>query len=430
MPMPHIPKFQFFWLLISFTFVAHVNAQVGGPLTHLKPREIQLFENGQRQFHRVWGLKEGVGPVLTDGSCVRCHNMPVEGGGSIRHWTFFGLLNPDGTFDPLDGTGLSGENEGGILLQPLSSQPFLPDCSQGGEILPPDANAIEKRISPQTFGFGLIDALADVDLINRALFELNNYQADGIHGVAPKVPTYYAAAPNTIGRFGQKAQIANLVEMSAYAFAKGLGITNPLFPDEDVPQGMPIDPNCTMNTNVPNNGNTGSGGAGIFPLSHFMRFLAPATPAACLGTDCEQGRLVFTTVGCDKCHLPSYTTPTIVHVPIDLSGTSEQSPALSTQTVNLYSDLLLHDLGNADKGSIPENQGITGTAMATQWRTTPLWGLQYRNRFMHNGAAGNLDSAIRGHSDGTTGEAVRVLNNYKALSAADQQALLDFLKTL
>jgi len=225
----------------------------------------------------------------------------VLGGSSNRLLTFFGEVSQDGTFDPLDGSGPSGLNEGGLLLQSRSNQAFLTNCSQGGEIVPPDANVVENRMAPPVFGFGLIDAIADTELVNQAQFELDNYQPDGIHGVAPVVSTYYPAAPNKIGRFGKKGQIANLIEMAAFAFAHDLGITNPLIPAEDLPQGQPIDPNCVQNTDLPNNPNSGSGGKGIFPISHFIRYLTPAQPAACGGTDCTQGQTVFSTIGCDKC---------------------------------------------------------------------------------------------------------------------------------
>jgi CxxC motif-containing protein (DUF1111 family) len=404
---------------------------IGDPLPNLKPVESSFFNNGKTQFNRVWGLHEGVGPVFTDAACSRCHRVPTIGGGSERRITYFGRIDDDGSFDPLDGTGPSGLNEGGILLQPLSTKPFLPNCSQGGEIVPPDANVTEKRLTSPTFGFGLIDAIADQQLLTQATFELNNYQADGIHGVATVVGTYYTAAPNKAGRFGWKAQIANLVEMTAFEFANELGITNPLFINEDLPQGQPLDPNCVVNTLVPNNGDSGSGGEGIFPLSHFMRYLAPATPSPnCPNGDCAHGQTVFTQIGCAECHKQSYITPQGVRVPVDLGGDSFLSPALSNQTVSLYSDLLVHDLGNADKGFIPEKQVITGQATLSQWRTTPLWGLQYRTSYMHNGGARDLDTAIRGHSDGLTGEAVTVIERYKALSPADQQSLLDFLGTL
>jgi CxxC motif-containing protein (DUF1111 family) len=417
-------------LLALAALPSKVSAQIGNPLPNMKPVETGFFNNGKTQFNRVWGMKEGVGPVFTDGGCLRCHNTPVLGGSSNRLLTFFGTQNQDGSFDPLDGTGPSHVNEGGLLLQSRSNQAFLTNCSQGGEVIPLEANVTENRMAPAMFGLGLIDAIADSDLINQAQFELNNYQADGIHGVAPVVFTYFPAAANKIGRFGKKAQIANLVEMAAFAFAHDLGITNPLVLDEDLPQGQPIDLNCVQNTARPNNTDAGSGGKGVFPISHFVRYLAPAVPTSCSGTDCAQGQIVFSQIGCDKCHKPTYLTPATVTVQTDTNGTPLTSSALSNQTLNLYSDLLLHDLGTPDAGVIPAGYPNTQGASVSQWRTAPLWGLQYRTRFMHAGNSTSVDQAIRNHSDGVNGEAVTVINRYKALSSSDQQALWDFLKTL
>jgi len=415
---------------LPFVFQPSAVAQIGSPLPGLKQTETDFFNSGQIQFNRVWGMTEGVGPVLTDGSCQRCHNTPVLGGSSNRLLRFFGESNPDGTFDPLDGTGLSGLNEGGVLLQTRSNQAFTHNCSQSGEFISPDANAVEVRLGPALFGFGLIDGIADADLQAEEQFQLNNYQADGIHGKAPMVSTFYAAAPNKVGRFGRKAQIANLLEMAASAFAHDLGITNPLFLDEDLPQGQPVDLNCVLNTARPNNSDSGSGGRGIFTIAHFVRHLAPAQPATCGGNDCARGETLFSQIGCDKCHKKSYTTPANVLVQTDLTGRTLASTALSNQTVKLYSDLLLHDLGRSDAGVLPEGLGPTGAATATQWRTSPLWGLQYRTRFMHTGVATDLNTAIRSHSDGIQSEALTVIQRYQALSPQDQQALWDFLKTL
>jgi CxxC motif-containing protein (DUF1111 family) len=295
---------------------------------------------------------------------------------------------------------------------------------------PQDANKFENRSAPPVFGFGLIDAIADIDIQNEAIDK--GMGVKGRPNVGDVFPQNFPP-PHTVGRFGRKAQIANLVEMAAFAFAHDLGITNSLNPNEDLPQGHDIDLNCTLNTGVPNNKNDGSGGNGMFPLSHFARYLAPPKPADCANGNCSNGLDVFSRIGCDLCHKPSYTTPSNVQVRTDLSGTSLTSPALSNQTVNLYSDLLLHDLGNSDKGSIPEGQMNTSLAKLTEWRTTPLWGLQYRladPHLMHGGAARSLDSAIKLHSDGISGEAKEVIGLYLGLSPQDQADLLAFLATL
>jgi CxxC motif-containing protein (DUF1111 family) len=103
--------------------------------------------------------------------------------------------------------------------------------------------------------------------------------------------------------------------------------------------------------------------------------------------------------------------------------------ALVHQTVNLFSDLLLHDVGTGD--------GIRqGDAAEGQFRTAPLWGLGQRLFFLHDGRTSDLVDAINAHG----GEATRVINNFKNqsvggdapfnLTATEQQNLLRFLRSL
>jgi hypothetical protein len=412
-----------FLALLAVAPVASHAQNLGDPLPGLKPTESTFFLNGKSQFNRLWGLTEGVGPVETDGACKRCHGTPVLGGGSVRLLTFFGKTS-GGTFDPLF-------NEGGLLLQPLSNAAFIPGgvCTLPGEQIPLDANSVERRIAPPVFGFGLIDAIPDTDIINEAANELANDQLEGIHGTANIVTTYYQNPEHTVGRFGKKSQIANLIEMAAFAFAHDFGITNPIFQNEDLPQGGPIPPECVENSLTPNNNNSGSGGQGMFPLSHFMRYLAPPIPA----TPTPQilaGQVVFNTIGCNECHKPSYQTPSNVTVRTDLTGTMIASPALSNQTVGLYSDLLLHDMGNSLKGRIAPGYPMTQNATLTQWRTVPLWGLSVRTKYLHDGRASDLNTAILGHSLDGKGEGAVVIGRYKTLSPTDQSNLMAFLNSL
>jgi CxxC motif-containing protein (DUF1111 family) len=93
---------------------------------------------------------------------------------------------------------------------------------------------------------------------------------------------------------------------------------------------------------------------------------------------------------------------------------------LRNVAVNLYSDLLLHDMGLLGDGIA--QPPATGKEM----RTAPLWGLRLRDRLLHDGRASTVDLAIRTHD----GEARVVKNRYIALPAAQRNALLEFLKTL
>ena len=64
--------------------------------------------------------------------------------------------------------------------------------------------------------------------------------------------------------------------------------------------------------------------------------------------------------------------------------------ALSNKPVNLFSDLLLHDIGTGD--------GIEqGRAKGNEFRTAPLWGLSRRDRFMHDANSNNIEDAILRH---------------------------------
>jgi CxxC motif-containing protein (DUF1111 family) len=59
-------------------------------------------------------------------------------------------------------------------------------------------------------------------------------------------------------------------------------------------------------------------------------------------------------------------------------------------------------------------------------RTAPLWGVRLRSRLMHDGASVTLRDAILRHK----GEASDAVKHFKKLRGADQDALLDFLKSL
>ena len=100
--------------------------------------------------------------------------------------------------------------------------------------------------------------------------------------------------------------------------------------------------------------------------------------------------------------------------------------ALSNKAVNLYSDLLVHDIGTGDDIS-------QGLADGRQFRTAPLWGVGKRLFFLHDGSAANLVEAINAHAN----EAAQVIRNYQGvgdsthnLTAPERQNLLNFLRSL
>jgi CxxC motif-containing protein (DUF1111 family) len=152
-----------------------------------------------------------------------------------------------------------------------------------------------------------------------------------------------------------------------------------------------------------------------------MRFLAaPVQVTSYEGATNAQitaGEAAFNKAGCNICHKKSMTTG------------NHANAALRFKTVNLFSDLLVHDVGTVD--------GISqGAANGNQFRTAPLWGVGQRLFFLHDGSKTDLVDVINAHG----GEATRVINNFHGVSvgkdkssnltADERQNLVLFLRSL
>jgi CxxC motif-containing protein (DUF1111 family) len=94
--------------------------------------------------------------------------------------------------------------------------------------------------------------------------------------------------------------------------------------------------------------------------------------------------------------------------------------ALAHQPVNLYSDLLLHDMGSLGDGIAQADAG------PRDMRTPPLWGLRASAPYLHDGRAKSLDEAIRAHA----GEATVSRDRYNRLMPFQKGQLMDFLNSL
>jgi CxxC motif-containing protein (DUF1111 family) len=100
------------------------------------------------------------------------------------------------------------------------------------------------------------------------------------------------------------------------------------------------------------------------------------------------------------------------------------SEALSGKKAQLYSDLLLHDMGAGLADDI-----LQGAAGPREFRTAPLWGLGQRLFFHHDGRTSNLVEAIQAHASQGS-EANGVIARYGRLANGDKQDLLNFLRSL
>jgi CxxC motif-containing protein (DUF1111 family) len=379
---------------VLFATILGVSAQsptvTGDPLPGITPTEFQQFRRGLEDFREVEEAEEGLGPLFNGTGCAVCHNVPAIGGSSPMTELRGGYRDESGKFHVVGGT---------TLFQMFS----LPDhrCQA---VIPAEANVIARRAPIPLFGGGLVEAVPDETIL--ALEDPFDRDRDGISGRAAVIVDK-ASGQRRVGRFGWKAQIATLLTFSGDAYTNEMGITNDIFPEE--PRGGISEARlreCDRLKDPEDSVDPRTGKRSIDNFEDFMKFLAPSLRGP-ITEEVRIGEQVFNEVGCASCHTPSLTTG------------ANASAALNRKTLNLYSDLLLHELGTGD--------GIEqGAAEPDEIRTPALWGLRLRRPLLHDGSAATTSEAIRRHG----GEATGVINRYNRATEQMRRALLAFLDSL
>ncbi|HKS82289.1 MAG TPA: di-heme oxidoredictase family protein, partial [Candidatus Acidoferrales bacterium] len=236
-----------------------------------------------------------------------------------------------------------------------------------------------------------------------------------------------------VGRFGWKDQQASLLSFAADAYLNEMGITSRLQPEE-----------VTTLCNTVKEPNDAPGPDGLSDIDHFARFVratkAPPRDAKLAASPlAEIGASLFEKIGCATCHESSLTTAP-AGTKID-GGTFTIPPALGSVTFHPYSDFLLHNVGTGDgilqvspehygrktfQMMIPRMHAQDLESSRNEIRTAPLWGVRMEPRLMHDGASLTLRDAILRHG----GEAKNVTDAFEKLHTRDQEAILEFLKSL
>ena len=389
----------------------------------------------QDKFDEIELIPDGLGPLYNAQSCRECHQNPVSGGPSQVLELRGGHKGRDGHFEnpeiPINGgaeviKGRSLVNQRAIC--PNAAFPTTEIQSR----LPESENIRALRISLNLLGDGFVEALDDSTLI-----ELSKKQCRETHGkvcgLVLYVPVVESPGTTRVGRFGWKNQHASLLSFSGDAYLNEIGITNALFPEEVT--------NLCNTVSEPNNKPDADG---LADIDHFTRFIratkAPgrdghqaATAAA------KKGEALFAKIGCDICHVPTLTTAAVDTL---VNGGKFAIPvALGNKTFHPYGDFLLHDVGTGD-GIVIAMEEHYGKHMyqikwknlsleshrssANKMRTAPLWGVRTHTMLMHDGASLTFPEAILRHK----GEASDVTRRFEQLSQADQQAIVEFLKSL
>ena len=378
--------------LLAWTAAANNPQMFGDPLPGLTAEQLTRFEEGRDEFLEEDSIAEGLGLVFNGRSCAECHSNPATGGDSDILETRFGTIT-NHKFDPLT-------QFGGSLIQSrgLGEIPGAP-CDISGETVPLQATIMARRRTTPLFGLGLVDHVPDHFFF--ALAQLQKRFTPETAG-RPNLVTDVATGRLAVGKLGWKAQVPNLNQFSADAYLNEMGITSPLFPNENCPQG-----DCSLLTACDAVQDPDNDGTAVQAFTDFMTFLAPP-PRGPRTRHTFAGEIIFFKIGCAACHLPVLETG------------HNSTAAFNHVKFFPFSDFLLHDMGTLGDGI------EQGRASGREMRTAPLWGLRVRNTFLHDGRAATVSDAILAHD----GQGARARNRFSALNAKELSDLLAFLNSL
>jgi CxxC motif-containing protein (DUF1111 family) len=469
-------------------------AGAGNPLANLTPTQLEFFNMGKVSFVEAETVADGLGPRMNLDNCGGCHSQPGFGGTSPSQnpqiaLAKFNRVNRAGdlpTFVSPDGpvrVARFVQNGDGTLdgavhaLLTVANRPDAPGCSIAEVDFATELarHNVVFRIPTPLFGAGLIEQIPDSAIRANLAAHAAQNRALGISGhpnvlvAADDSPAQVTDDKNVpVARFGWKAHNASLLVAAAEAYHDEMGITNELFQndrnesstcyflgsrksDADIgglpaidsvrrylnPRGhrYPLDvaelreratafaarnPGGYYLSNTDGQATVDTVSS-IEKFASFMRYLAPPTPSADIPGGVEsigRGAHLFSDVGCAACHTPTLRT-----------GDAAVA-ALRDQPVNLYSDLLLHDMGPGLADGVAQAR-----AGPREFRTAPLWGVGQRIYFLHDGRTRDLLMAIEAHrggnsANGDASEANAVVSQFEALPENGKQDVLNFLRSL
>ncbi len=445
------------------------------------------LEIGKELFTREWlpndkrsFAGDGLGPVHNARSCVACHNQGGVGGAgakannliligafidlSTQHISLGVSVPPPDANSPVDQPNRDSmakfhpalRTESFFVLHRLGTSMEYREWKKDHDLESPEQRQYSSKIgnleirfipternSPALFGAGLIERIPDsaLELIVKEQ-EANASKFDASPGFWARIGSTLGLAGETtrpplpvtgrisrlqggkVGKFGWKADVSSLFEFTLQACATEIGLEvpglhraqPPWIPDYRAP-GLDLSAEqCNS-------------------LTEFVRSLPrpfrkrPETRRDAI--ELLAGQKLFGKLGCSECHRPTL-------------GNVEE----------IYSDLLLHDMGSTLSGSgfyrtniefvkgqgkaeaIPIARDAEGKAQrekppefgasTREWRTPPLWGLRDSRPYLHDGRADTIEDAIKMHD----GEGAVAAGAFERLSTREKTDLGQFLKSL
>jgi CxxC motif-containing protein (DUF1111 family) len=371
------------------------------------------IEIGKRLFERGWVSApasaqsvDGLGPLSDARSCAACHaeriaDMAASEDGFAR--IVIRLGNQAGDGDPRYGRQLqlltvrdvppeavpelSWRHEGALRHPAITLHDLGYGPLAGG-------TKLSLRRASGLMGIGLLARIPEDEILKFSDPEDKN--GDGISG-RPAWLTNANGRP-VLGRFGWRASEGTLTSQTEAAFSNDIGMST---------TGRPASWGDCTEAQTACRGAPHGAAPGEVEIPDSSRDLIAAFLEADLrATPVPAGRGadLFETTGCAGCH----ATPLL--------------PGGARAFV--YTDLLLHDLGEGLNDGIKE-----GAAEPGEWRTAPLRGMAALLRaggLLHDGRARNVGEAIEWHG----GEGASSRARFRALNSADRAALLAFVNGL
>ncbi len=350
----------------------------GLPVAALTEQELDRFKQGDALFEATVRTSDGLGPLYIRDACSACHAGDGRGPGLVTK-----------VVPARGGTELPNL----LVAYGPTERPYAVAGAKVPLLAPQDESIrVEHRLPPAVFGRGYLEAIADQDI--ERLAELAGRRTGSIRGRVHRLKD------GAIGRFGIKARLANLSDFTADALNSDMGLTSPTLPDEPPnPEGLRDDEKSGVDFTAEQ----------VELISGYLRALRiPERRAAG-----ERGPAIFEAARCAACHVPSFTT-----------SKNYALAALAGIKVDVYTDLLLHDMGAGLADGLTE-----GSAGPREFRTAPLIGLRFLPSLLHDGRAKTVEEAILAH-DGEDSEARDSIARFRALPASERAELVKFVETL
>jgi CxxC motif-containing protein (DUF1111 family) len=294
------------------------------------------------------------------------------------------------------------------------------------------------RIGLPVFGLGLVGAIKDEDIL--ALADPDDKDGDGISGkpnmvfdvekyqVCAKEKKCVTNPPISLGKYGWKANTPTAAHQGLGALRGDMGVTNPLFPDESI-EGtdlMKLYKEAYPDFAAYKETEEGKVEASLQFSEDVVFYTETLHVPARRNIDDEDvraGGKLFETIGCAKCHTPSFTTGE--ETSFSMGG--KHIPSVENQVIYPFSDMLLHDMGDDLADHRRDFQ-----ADGNEWKTRQLWGIGMTQRvnpgagFLHDGRARTLEEAILWHG----GESEQITQEFMNRPKDERSQLIKFLESL